>query len=98
MKEEKTMREKEYCYKAFLNDSYILYIAKLFGRYYVMVTDNEHKHNYSVYGGYSRIGDAANRIKESASSYYSNSISYYYKSKKLIDRDSAFSENIGGNK
>ena len=88
------MREKEYCYKAVLNDSYIMYIANLFGGYHVMVTDKNHEHNYSVYGGYRRIGDACNRLKMSAASYHSNPVSYYYKTKAMIDRDGAFSEEI----
>jgi len=84
--------KKEYCYKAVLNDSYILYIGYVFGGYHVFVTDKAHSCNYSVYGGYKRLGDASNRLLQSANSYHSNAVEYYYKSKELILKDGAFPE------
>lgn len=84
------MREKEYCVKAVLNDSYILYIGYVFGKYHVFCTDILHSFNYEVYGGYARIGDAANRIKRSANSYKSNPVSLYYMNASLLKSNGAF--------
>lgn len=83
-------REKEYCYKAVINDSYILYIGNAFGLYHVFCTNKDRSVNYSVYGGYKRIGDAALRLLRSAQSYKSNPVSYFYMSKSLLDRNGAF--------
>lgn len=84
------MKRKEYCYKAVLNDSYILYIGYVFGKYHVFVTNKDHTTNYSVYGGYKNIGTAENRLLKSANSYKSNPTSYYYASKELIHKRGAF--------
>lgn len=84
------MKRKEYCYKAVLNKEYILYIGYVFGKYHVFVTNVDHTHNYSVYGGYKNIGTAENRLIKSANSYKSNQISYFYANKELIHKNGAF--------
>lgn len=81
---------KEYCYKAVLNDSYILYIGYVFGGYHVFCTNSDHTHNYSVYGPYKNLGTAENRLLRSANSYYSNPVSYFYQSKALLHKNGAF--------
>ena len=84
------MNKKEYCYKAILNSSYILYIGYTFGGYSVFVTDEKHSTNYSVYGPYRNIGTASNRLLKSAASYKTNNISYYYMNKDLFHKYGAF--------
>lgn len=84
------MKRKEYCYKAILNDSYILYIGYVFGKYHVFVTNKDHTTNYNVYGGYKNIGTAENRLLKSANSYKSNPTKYYYASKTLFLKNGAF--------
>lgn len=83
----------EYCYKAILNSEYILYLGFVFGKWHVFVTNENHTINYSVYGGYTHIGNASNRLIASAKSYHSNPVNYYYMSKALILKNGAFSEN-----
>lgn len=78
------MREKEYCVKAKLNKNYILYIANIFGKYHVMVTDEKQTHCYSVFGGYKNIGTAANKIKQSSSKYHCNNIELHYTTKTIL--------------
>ena len=81
---------KEYCYKAVLNDSYILYIGYAFGKYHVFCTDKDRTFNYSVYGGYKNIGTAENHLLRSANSYKSNEVSYFYMSKDLLHKIGPF--------
>lgn len=85
-------KRKEYCVRADLNPCYIMYIGYVFGRYNVFVTDAQHKHNYSVYGPYQNIGTAENRLLSSANSYKSNSISYWYMSRDILQKTGAFPE------
>lgn len=77
-------RPKEYLVRADLNPEYIMYIGYVFGRYAVFVTNETHTRNYSVYGPYQRIGDAANRLKASAVSYKSNTPKFWYMSKAIL--------------
>ena len=75
-----------------LNPSYILYIANLFGGYYIMVTDEKRENTYCIYGPYKNIGTAANRLIKSANSYKSNKISMYYANKAYLDEFGALSK------
>lgn len=84
------MKKLSYCYKAVLNSQYILYLGYVFGAWHVFVTNEDHTINYSVYGGYKNIGTAHNRLIASAKTYHTNSIKYYYASKELILKNSAF--------
>ena len=88
----KFIMKKEYCYKAVLHDGYILYIGYVFGKYHVFVTDKKHSYNYSVYGGYDKLGTAENRLLQSANSYHSNPVKYYYQTKELLHKNGAFAE------
>jgi hypothetical protein len=56
----------------------------------VFFTNKNRSVNYSVYGGYDRLGDAARRLLRSADSYKSNSVSLFYMSKALLDTYGAF--------
>lgn len=88
------MRRKEYCYKAELNDGYILYIGYVFNKYHVFATDTKHSYNYSIYGGYKNIGVAANRLLQSANSYKSNEVKYWYMTKEKLEKYGAFAFTI----
>ena len=90
VKGENVIMRKEYCYKAVLNDSYILYIGYAFGKYHVFCTDKDRTFNYSVYGGYKNIGTAENYLLRSANSYKSNEVSYFYMSKDLLHKIGPF--------
>lgn len=84
------IRGKEYCYKAVLNEGYILYIGHVFGGYKVFVTDINHTYNYSIYGAYKNLGTACNRLLKSANSYKTNDVNYFYMTKELLDKLGAF--------
>lgn len=100
-------REREYCYKAVLNESYVLFLGRPFGSlWHVFVANRNLKekdledfeniindpdyHTYSVYGGYKNIGTASNRLLESAMTYKSNPVKYYYTTKENIIKYGAF--------
>lgn len=81
--------KREYCYKAVLNNGYILYIVHV-AQYYVYCTNKDRTHNFCVYGGYKNLGTASNRLLQSARSYKTNDVSYYYAPKELFDKNGAF--------
>lgn len=95
------MKRKEYCYKAVLNDSYVLFLGRPFGDlWHVFVANKNIKSleevenpdfsTYSVYGGYKNIGTAERRLLESAKSYKSNPVSYHYSTKEMVIKHGAF--------
>lgn len=79
-------RKREYIYRAELNPRYILEVKRnILDRYIVTVRDSTTGKTYPVYGPYKHLGTASNRIRESAASYKSNPIKYYYAKKYMID-------------
>lgn len=84
------MRKKEYCYKAKLNPEYILYIGYVFGKYHVFATNENHTYNYSVYGGYEKLGTAENKLLNSVYTYKGGDVELYFASKDMLLKHGAF--------
>jgi len=86
---------KEYCYKVIFSSEYILYIGYVFGKYHVFATNENHSFNYSVYGGYTRIGDASRRLTNAFMKHRADGTgicSAWYMSKDLFLKNGAFNE------